>query len=52
MHTASVYFGFDFQDMAYKIVSRDLSDDKEKCKNFICCLAAQIKKDLQATCPF
>lgn len=46
MHTASMYFGFDFHDIAQKLAPRDLSDVKERCKNFLCCLAEQIQKRL------
>lgn len=46
MHTASMYFGFDFHDISQKLPPRDLPDVKERCKNFLCCLAEQIQKRL------
>lgn len=46
MYTASMYFGFDFQNISQQLAPRDLSDVKERCKNFFCCLTEQIQKRL------
>ncbi|CAH0556657.1 unnamed protein product [Brassicogethes aeneus] len=46
MHTASMYFGFDFQNISQELEAIDLSDVRERCKNFLCCLAEQIQKRL------
>ncbi|KAK9729859.1 hAT family C-terminal dimerization region [Popillia japonica] len=46
MHTASMYFGFDFQNISQELTAEDLLDVRERCKNFLCCLAEQIQKRL------
>lgn len=46
MHTASIYFGYDFQNISQELEANDLSDVRERCKNFLCCLAEQIQKRL------
>lgn len=46
MHTGSIYFGFDFQNISQELDERDLLDVRERCKNFLCCLAEQIQKRL------
>lgn len=46
MHTASMYFGYEFQNFSQELEVNDLSDVRERCKNFLCCLAEQIQKRL------
>lgn len=46
MHTASMYFGFDFQNISQELEEKDLLDVRERCKSFLSCLAEQIQKRL------
>lgn len=46
MHTASMYFGFDFQGISQKLTVNDLLDVRERCKSFLCCLVEQIQQRL------
>ncbi|XP_074026139.1 zinc finger protein 862-like isoform X2 [Leptinotarsa decemlineata] len=46
MHTASIYFGFDFQTVSQELEEQDLLDVRERCKNFLICFAEQIQKRL------
>ncbi|XP_063366388.1 uncharacterized protein LOC134654851 [Cydia amplana] len=46
MHTSSVYLGYDFQIISQELEANDLLDVRERCKNFLCCLAEQIQKRL------
>ncbi|XP_023941123.2 uncharacterized protein LOC112048021 [Bicyclus anynana] len=46
MHTASMYFGFDFHSISRELEEKDLLDVRERCKNFLCSLAEQIQKRL------
>ncbi|KAK0078654.1 hypothetical protein PV326_009214 [Microctonus aethiopoides] len=46
MHTASMYFGFDFQNISQELEEKDLLDVRERCKSFLCCLAQEIQKRL------
>lgn len=46
MHTASMYFGFDFQNISQKLTANDLLDVRGRCKNFLCCLVEQIQQRL------
>lgn len=46
MHTASMYFGFDFDTISQEHQEKDLLDVRERCNNFLCSLAEQIQKRL------
>ncbi|KAL4721113.1 hypothetical protein ACJJTC_015019 [Scirpophaga incertulas] len=46
MHTASMYFGFDFHTISQELEEKDLLDVRERCKTFLCSLAEQIQKRL------
>lgn len=46
MHTASMYFRFNFQTISQELRANDLSDVGERCKNFLCCLVEQIQQRL------
>ncbi|XP_053596147.1 uncharacterized protein LOC128668022 [Microplitis demolitor] len=46
MHTASMYFGFDFHTISRELEKKDLLDVRERCKTFLCSLAEQIQKRL------
>lgn len=46
IHTASIYFGFDFQNISRELEEKNLLDIRERCKMFLCCLAEQIQKRL------
>lgn len=46
MHTASMYFGFDFHTISQELEEKDLLDVRARCKNFLCSLAEQIQKRL------
>lgn len=46
MHIASLYFGCEFQCLAKNIDDKDLTDVRERCKKFLCCLADEIQKRL------
>jgi len=43
MHTSSIYFGYDFESVAQALNKNDLTDVRERCKNFLVILAEQIQ---------
>lgn len=46
IHPASIYFGFDFQNISVDLAANDLLDVRERCKSFLCSLTEQIQTRL------